>query len=175
MKMTSITIDEFIALLPKKLREVAGITLKPNNIPEIYVHIPRNIHEKNSSFTIMVLLDLEKQEVFSSSTICDRNVDEYSVEDGMKIAAHRLFREYMNMTSLYGREQPVPVQQKDPTDFMFRFSGFTPISLPQRSPQPKFIKRLNKRQMKLINQFVGFKDVTKFGKGKTHEAIKNTD
>lgn len=173
MQMKKITPEEFVALLPEKYTSIRTPPPKGIKPAEIYVHNPLDVHGKPSSFIIMVLYDPNHDQVFSATSKCDRYSDDFSIERGMRVAANRLFREFMGFPPLYGRdhcdrEQPKRVLRRIRT-MISRWSNPIPISIP---PMPTFLKLIRDQRSKMMNRVAGAVDVKKLGKEGKGEAKK---
>jgi hypothetical protein len=173
MKMTRISAEEFINMLPVRHQIKAMEYLIPNKRPpmELYIHNPWDVNGKPSSFVIAVMRDPSSNSVFSASAKCDRYTDEFSFKQGSRVAVNRVFREFTDRMPLYGRdhqrrEQPV----MRPVKVIFtRFTNPTPMNF---HPLPNFVKEILSRRHNLLKRVAGAVDINKLSKRGKDETIK---
>jgi hypothetical protein len=80
---------------------------------EVYYHNPKDARGKPSSFVFVVLL-VSPGYMYCAGTKCDPYNDTFDLEKGLKEACNRVWREYRDMPSLYGKDHG-PKRQAAPS------------------------------------------------------------
>ncbi len=102
MKMKRMTFSKFVSyVLDERIK-----TRRPDpqlEKLEIFYHNPVDVRGKPSSFVLVVLLGTKKDEIYCAATKLNPVDDKFSLEEGLKQACNRVWREYHGGKSLYGK------------------------------------------------------------------------